>query len=312
MAVRKKKTTVGSELPFRQLDQFWNWLPAFRAVAETGGINEAARQLRLSPSALSRSVGCLEVALGEPLFRREGGFTLTAAGQRLLTATRDAMRGVHDATRADAPLAGPIPIATTSRIGLYRLLPALRRLRALYPSAEPLIRSVSMDEVAPLLHRGEIDLAIVMEIATPPSLQSSPLAPAPCHVYCGQDHPLFSVRSPSEETVATHAFAAPTASAVASVSTDAWPPALPRVVAMRSDTIEPAVDACVRGELLTCLPDEIVEALGLASRLRALPNPRLPSTPLLCLRRRPIGTRTTFASELARLLEGRAPGERSK
>ena len=38
-----------------------------------------------------------------------------------------------------------------------------------------------------------------------------------------------------------------------------------------------------------CLPDEIVAALGLATRLRALTKPALAPMPLQCIYRRPLG-----------------------
>lgn len=296
MAGRKRANA--NELPFRQLGSFWSWLPAFRAVAETGGVNEAARQLHLSPSALSRSVTCLESALGEPLFHREAGFVLTARGESLLAATRDAMRGVHAATEASAVLAGPLRVGATSRLGIHRMLPALRALRRAWPEAEPWVSSVREDEVEPLLLRGALDLAIVLGTRAPRSLEGTALAPASSHVYCGRGHALYPVKRPSDEAVLAHPFAAPIAPGGREVVVDGWPPDRARTIALWSDTLDPAIDACLSGELLVCLPDEIVVALALADRLRALPRPELPATPLLCLTRRAIGQRPTLAAEL--------------
>ena len=44
----------------RSIANLWNWLPAFRAVAETGNLRLAAERLHVSPSALSRTVRLLE------------------------------------------------------------------------------------------------------------------------------------------------------------------------------------------------------------------------------------------------------------
>src|SRR5581483_2269624 len=86
---------------YRRIARLWNWLPAFRAVAEYESVQAAGTALALSPSALSRAVRLIEDELGEPLFvRAPSGLTLTARGQALLTATRDAMRGVDDALGA--------------------------------------------------------------------------------------------------------------------------------------------------------------------------------------------------------------------
>lgn len=80
-----------------RLAELWSWLPAFRTVAETQHLPTAAAVLHVSPSALSRSVGLLEAALGQPLFRRVGRrLQLDRAGELLLAATRDAMRRLDD------------------------------------------------------------------------------------------------------------------------------------------------------------------------------------------------------------------------
>jgi DNA-binding transcriptional LysR family regulator len=82
----------------RRVAEVWNWLPAFRTVAEYESIHKAAAVLRVSASALSRTVRLLEGSLGAPLFvRSNGGLALTAFGAEILEAARDAMRRVDDA-----------------------------------------------------------------------------------------------------------------------------------------------------------------------------------------------------------------------
>ena len=101
-----------------RLTRFWNWLPAFRAVAETEHLPTAARLLHVSPSALSRTVRQLEDAFGQALFvRRNRALHLTPAGREALAAVREAMRGLDDrlgrattaAAREPVRIAGPSP-----------------------------------------------------------------------------------------------------------------------------------------------------------------------------------------------------------
>lgn len=83
--------------PLRRVANLWNWLPAFRVVAEYQSIQQAAAVLNLSPSALSRTVRLLEEATNELLFVRSAtGLTLTTFGAELLRGTREAMRRVDD------------------------------------------------------------------------------------------------------------------------------------------------------------------------------------------------------------------------
>src|SRR5688572_16914551 len=55
-----------------RLSPLWNWLPAFRAVAETENVHEASRYLHVTPSAVSRAVKLLESEVGVALFNRSG------------------------------------------------------------------------------------------------------------------------------------------------------------------------------------------------------------------------------------------------
>lgn len=65
-------------------------LQYFRAVATEGNLTQAARRLRVSPSALSTQIKQLEQQLGQALFEREGrGLVLTEAGRIALSYAED-------------------------------------------------------------------------------------------------------------------------------------------------------------------------------------------------------------------------------
>ena len=69
--------------------------------AESGGFSAAARQLGLTPSAVSRNVALLERNLGVRLFQRSTRkLTLTEAGQHLLASVRTPLRGIQAALSA--------------------------------------------------------------------------------------------------------------------------------------------------------------------------------------------------------------------
>lgn len=153
---------------YRRVANLWNWLPAFRAAAEYESIQRAALALSMSASALSRTVRLLEDAVGVPLFLRSPtGLTLTASGESLLLATRQAMRTIDESVHASLPASNPSFI-------LAACGPALPTVLARCVSAQPEIwrdaavrlRSVAADQVRDLLLRGEIDFALMLDAPT--------------------------------------------------------------------------------------------------------------------------------------------------
>jgi DNA-binding transcriptional LysR family regulator len=91
----------------------WPYLPAFLAVAETQHLRRAARELHVSPSALSRSIRLLEERIGHPLFERHGRkLQLTAVGHHILEIVRESVRLVNEVL-ADSDLDDP----TSEEIG---------------------------------------------------------------------------------------------------------------------------------------------------------------------------------------------------
>lgn len=84
--------------PLLVLSSIWNWLPAFRAVAETENLRIAAQWIGSSPPALSRTIKLLEEHINLSLFtRRDGRLILNASGKKLLSVVHIAMRHIDDA-----------------------------------------------------------------------------------------------------------------------------------------------------------------------------------------------------------------------
>lgn len=142
----------------------WTLTRSFLAVAETGSLSAAARQLGLSQPTLGRHIADLETALKVTLFhRRARGLALTDQALTLLPHARAMREAAAQMSLAalgqDRGMEGTVRI-TASRIVAHHLLPPiLADLRA----AEPLIQIelVPSDETENLLFRAA-DIALRM------------------------------------------------------------------------------------------------------------------------------------------------------
>lgn len=93
----------------------WEDIKAFVAVADSGTVRRAARQLGVHHSTLSRRIESLEHSLDAKLFDRQPeGFVLTASGERLAATARECSRNLTDAERfisgQDKELSGDIRV----------------------------------------------------------------------------------------------------------------------------------------------------------------------------------------------------------
>ena len=150
----------------RQLRAIWDYLPAFRVVAEAEHLPTAARALHVSASSLSRAIRIAEDRVGVPLFERTGGrLRLNPAGQALLGSVRIAMRVVDEglATLAEAGLVGRVVVAASADVASWLATPALARMREREPGLlGELVGMPAAPAVA--LRRGDVDVVIGVSV----------------------------------------------------------------------------------------------------------------------------------------------------
>lgn len=270
-----------------RLTEFWNWLPVFRAVAETEHLPTAARQLAVSPSALSRTIQLLERAVGKPLFHREGrNLRLNRQGAEFLATVRDSMRlldtgvtrllGEAVSGRVRIALAGPY--STT-------VAPVVGDLLGKYPDVALEFHLHDAALLTQRILRGELDLGIVPDRVTHPRLVVDRLLELTSGVYCGKGHPLFRSRRPTLQRILLHPFAAPVSSPEG-LPRDGWPAELDRTVAVYLEQLQVALDLCASGQVLALFPDRVADASPLRARLRRLPPDVIPPVWLYTIKRR--------------------------
>lgn len=142
----------------------WSLVQAFLAVADTGSLSAAARELGTSQPTLGRQIRAIEAQLGAELFRRQPrGFALTPTGADLVgpaTAMRDAVRQIAlTAAGQQARLEGTVRITASVATSAMHLPPIIAKIRKLEPQIA--IELVPSDDSSNLLYR-EADIAVRM------------------------------------------------------------------------------------------------------------------------------------------------------
>jgi DNA-binding transcriptional LysR family regulator len=243
--------------PDMTLRDVWNWLPTFRAVAETEHLPTAAERLHVTPAAISRTIGLLEDRLGCALFNRSGRrLVLNQKGQKLLEAVREGMagveRGVHAVT--EDPFSGPLRISSLGVLTNHFVLPAMLDLSREHPRLEPRLQNLRTRDAAEALMRGALDVAFVYEHMTFEGLKVQRLGESSASVYCGRGHPLFGAESLELDELLEHPFSVPAIGDTGAVM-DGWPSDLPRRIGMRITLLTSNLEVCKSGRFITVLPD---------------------------------------------------------
>jgi len=159
-------------------------LETLLAVTRTGSVAGAARQQRITSSAVSQQIRRLEAHFGLKLFERAGrGVRLSAAGEAALPVVRELWTGAEAAFAQLAELAGhpttTLRVAASDYLGKALLVPVLRDLLDQAPSVRFEIVTTHSREGVRLVARGDIDLAVVTGQDTPRGLEDRHLFDQP-------------------------------------------------------------------------------------------------------------------------------------
>ena len=113
-----------------------NALLAFEAVARLGSATQAAQELSLTQSAISRQLKTLEEQLNVPLLDRQGRqLILTDAGASYVLQVRDVLNRLAQASISARtnPMAGALNLAILPGFGMHWLAPRLRDFAQAHP-----------------------------------------------------------------------------------------------------------------------------------------------------------------------------------
>ncbi len=171
----------------------WNDVRYVLALARLGSVRAAGARLGVSHSTVARRLDMLEESLGVRLFDRgPDGYTLTAAGQRILP-TAERVEGDMAALERgvigeDERIAGPISVTCPERYSCARVVEAVAEVCNRHPELEP---RVTVDARHFDLSRREADVAVrALSRDESPSefLLGSRVAPVMVATYIGREH----------------------------------------------------------------------------------------------------------------------------
>jgi DNA-binding transcriptional LysR family regulator len=141
-------------------------LHTFVAIADTGSFTRAAEEVHRTQSAVSMQMRKLEDRIGKPLFEKDGRTNrLTEEGSRLLAYARRMMRLNRETLAAfdDKSLEGQIRIGTPDDYADRFLPEIMGRFARSNPRVELSVVCEPTSNLAELIRRGQLDLALVTE-----------------------------------------------------------------------------------------------------------------------------------------------------
>lgn len=138
----------------------------FYAVANSGNISRAAKELYISQPAISKSIQKLEESVGTKLFQRSSrGVTLTPEGELLYEHVKAAFetlnQGEEKLRRSIELGVGHLTIGVSSTLCKYLLLPYLKEFIKKYPHIGISISCHSTNHTLKLLEEEKIDIGLI-------------------------------------------------------------------------------------------------------------------------------------------------------
>ncbi len=140
----------------------WSLLQTFLAVAQTGSLSAAARELKLSQPTVGRHIQSLEDQVGAELFLRQAkGMALSDAGRNLLGPAEKMREAAGQmaltVAGADADVAGTVRVTASTFTSHMHLPPIIAGLRQAVPEIQ--LEIVPSNTAENLLFR-EADIAV--------------------------------------------------------------------------------------------------------------------------------------------------------
>jgi len=178
-------------------------LKAFITVAKRGSFSDAADQLYLTQSAISKRIAQLELQIGKRLFDRiarqvtltEAGKALLPRAQRILSEYESALQAINDLS---GEASGTLRLAISHHLGLHRLPPLLKIFSQRYPHVTLDIDFMDSEKAYEQVLRGQSEIAVItLALESHENIKSRKIWDDPLRFICAQDHPLAALEKPN-------------------------------------------------------------------------------------------------------------------
>ena len=185
-------------------------LKAFITVAEVGSFSDAAEQLYLTQSAISKRIALLEQQIGKRLFDRIARqVSLTEAGKELLPRARRILQEYENALQAINDLSGEasgtLRLAISHHLGLHRLPPILKQFAQQYPNVTLDIEFMDSEKAYEQVLHGESEVAVItLALESHHNIYSKKIWDDPLRFICAEDHPLAALKKPALKDLAEY------------------------------------------------------------------------------------------------------------
>ena len=186
------------------------------AIVDTGSFAEAAEELNLAQSALSRNIKTLEERVGMPVLKRgrrgaiptEIGASLAQYGSVIRAANKQASSAI---TSVSSPRADQLRIGATQVIAENFLIDPLTEFMGKRSTVACSVRTGNVDELVEIVSLGEVDLAVGQfgVMTNTNDLHLEPLIEDYFTVIARRDHPLAGTAKPSSERLAQMSWVLP-------------------------------------------------------------------------------------------------------
>jgi len=181
-------------------------MSVFDAVATLGSISRAAKQLSLTPSAVSMALADMESQLDVQLFdHRRGSLCLNEEGRRFQPKVRSALlaaRDVERLSRSPAHARGTLKIGASTTIGNHLLPAVCARFVSRNPGVQLCLRVMPTLGVTKQVENFTLDIGFVETSSLLTNLATTPWLSDQLVVVCGSKHYLAKQAQVTPEELA--------------------------------------------------------------------------------------------------------------